>query len=42
MSYESPELVEIGNADELTLGTNGTCNDKCECSVHNTEEEAPQ
>ena len=28
---EQPEIVEIGAAEALTLGTSGTIADKCEC-----------
>ena len=30
MHYETPEVFEIGPADELTLGADGT-QDDCEC-----------
>ena len=37
--YERPEILEVGQAETLTLGTAGTCQDKCECSVHDPAEE---
>ena len=34
-AYEAPELVEIGDAGELTLGwTNRTCADGCDCTKY--------
>ena len=30
--YERPEILEVGQASVLTLGTNGGAADKCECS----------
>lgn len=33
--YETPELVEIGDAGELTLGwTNRDCADGCDCTKY--------
>lgn len=29
MTYETPEIQEIGNAEELTLGC--VCGDACDC-----------
>lgn len=37
--YETPEIVEIGAAQDLTLGTNGQCPDNCNCNVKSGEEE---
>ena len=31
--YERPEILEVGQASVLTLGTHGSCADKCECSL---------
>jgi hypothetical protein len=30
-NYEAPEVLELGDARELTLGQNGTGNDNCAC-----------
>ena len=30
-SYESPEVMELGAADALTLGGKGCSNDGCDC-----------
>jgi hypothetical protein len=30
--YETPELQELGKAEKLTLGTNGSSSDACNCS----------
>jgi hypothetical protein len=31
--YEPPALLELGKAEELTLGTAGSANDNCVCSL---------
>ncbi len=40
--YERPEILEVGQAATLTLGTTGKCADKCECSLASTSEELPE
>ena len=32
MKYETPEIVEIGHAEELVLGSGGYYSDCCSCS----------
>ena len=33
MSYETPEIVDLGDARELTLGRpNLSCDDACDCT----------
>ena len=39
--YERPEILEVGQAEVLTLGTNGDCADKCECSVQPSDADQP-
>lgn len=36
LSYERPDLVEIGNAEKLTLGCTGSCADSCDCAHCNS------
>lgn len=31
--YEAPDLLELGEASKLTLGTNGGDPDNCGCNV---------
>ncbi len=33
LTYQAPELVEVGEAQKVTLGTNGTDADNCGCSL---------
>ncbi|HKP04423.1 MAG TPA: hypothetical protein VJU77_13805 [Chthoniobacterales bacterium] len=32
MKYEAPEIVEIGQAEELVMGAGGPFSDCCNCS----------
>lgn len=32
-NYEAPDVMEIGEAQELTLGTAGSSSDDCNCSL---------
>ncbi len=40
--YERPEILEVGQAETLTLGTTGKSADKCECSVQSSGDDTPQ
>ena len=35
--YIAPELVELGDADRLTLGCTGTSKDNCTCAECNDQ-----
>ncbi|HEX8692965.1 MAG TPA: hypothetical protein VF746_11125 [Longimicrobium sp.] len=37
MMYERPEILEVGQAQTLTLGTAGVNTDACGCSVPRTD-----
>ena len=37
--YERPELMELGKAEEVTLGSNGTCADNCGCAFPNAPDQ---
>jgi hypothetical protein len=37
--YETPEVVELGAAQTLTLGTTGDCPDNCSCNVKPSTDE---
>ncbi len=40
MSYETPEVLELGAAEELTLGAPfGPCDDACDCSKRTCPDE---
>ena len=32
MKYETPDIFELGDAAELTLGCTGSCTDDCNCA----------
>lgn len=40
--YERPELVEIGEAEKVTLGCTGTPRDSCNCAKCFEEEPCPE
>jgi hypothetical protein len=39
MAYETPEIFELGNAEEITLGGPGCKADCCGCYKSATDEE---
>ena len=41
-TYRRPELVEIGEAEKLTLGCTGTNKDNCKCARCFEEEPGPE
>jgi hypothetical protein len=36
-NYEAPEVLELGDARELTLGQNGSGSDNCACHFASPE-----
>lgn len=36
-NYEAPEVLELGDAREVTLGQNGSGNDNCLCHFSSVE-----
>ena len=39
IAYERPELMELGKAEEITLGTNGKSPDNCGCNFPNSPDQ---
>jgi hypothetical protein len=40
-TYRRPELVEIGEAEKVTLGCTGSCQDSCNCAKCFEEDPCP-